>query len=183
MSAAFVLRMFGALRLETGSESYTKFPTKRSALVLARLAVSKNQTVGRDELAEQLWPDDFLDLTRLRLRQELRRLRQSIGELDKHIRTDRQWIEIEPGRLTTDVEMFDVALVESQNANDVEAKVLCLRRAVDLLYGPFLTGFQEPWVIAMRHDYEEKARRAWLGLADSLQTLDEPEEALRATMN
>lgn len=183
MSVAFVLRMFGALRLEAGKESYTKFPTKRSALILARLAVSKDQSVGRDELAEQLWPDDFLDLTRLRLRQELRRLRQSIGELDKFIRTDRQWVELEPGCLTTDVQMFESALTASQNSEDIEQKVMCLRRAVDLLNGPFLAGFQEPWVLAIRRDYEEKARKAWLALADALQTLAEPEEALRATMN
>jgi len=183
MSAAFVLRLFGALRLETGNESYTKFPTKRSALILARLAVSKDTTVGRDELAEQLWPDDFLDLTRLRLRQELRRLRQAIGALDAHIRADRQWVEIEPGCLITDVQMFDDAIASSNSAVDIQSKVDWLTKAVDLLNGPFLAGFQEPWVLAFRRDYEEKARRAWLALAEGLLALGDVDAALRATMN
>lgn len=183
MSAAFVLRMFGALRLETGTESYTKFPTKRSALILVRLAVSKDHAVGRDELAEQLWPDDFLDLTRLRLRQELRRLRQSIGDLDRCLRTDRQWVEIEPGRLTTDLQIFDEAVTAAQIALDPGAKASRLSEAVGLLNGPFLAGFQEPWVLAIRRDYEEKARRAWLSLADALQALGQTDEALRATMD
>lgn len=174
--------MFGALRLETGSERLTKFQTKRSALILARLAISKGQHIGRDELAEQLWPDDFLDVTRLRLRQELRRLRQTVGVFGDHLRTDRQWIEIEPGLLTSDVQMFDSAILSASMASDPESKRISLTEAVLLLNGPFLPGFQDPWVLATRREYEEKARRAWLDLADAHQALGDNDEALKATL-
>jgi DNA-binding SARP family transcriptional activator len=183
MSAAFVLRMFGALRLETCSESLTKFQTKRSALILARLAISKGQHIGRDELAEQLWPDDFLDVTRLRLRQELRRLRQTVGTFGDHLRTDRQWVEIEPGILTSDVEKFDLAILAVSMTSDPVDKVSRLTEAVSLLDGPFLAGFQDPWVLATRREYEDKARRAWLDLADTHQALGDHDEALRATVS
>ena len=183
MSVSFVLRLFGALRLESGAECYTKFPTKRSALILARLAISRENRVGRDELAEMLWPDDFQDLTRLRLRQELRRLRQSIGGLDGHLFSDRQWVEIESGFLMTDLQMFDEAIAASQLTEDTKERANKLQAAVELLSGPFLTGYQEPWVVAIRREYEDKARRAWLSLADVLQGIGEVEESLRATMN
>ena len=182
MSAAFVLRMFGALRLETGSESLTKFQTKRSALILARLAIARGQHIGRDELAEQLWPDDFLDVTRLRLRQELRRLRQVVGPFGDHLRTDRQWIEVEPGFLTTDVEQFDSAIATANSTHDPAERLARLLEAVDLLGGPFLAGFQDPWVLATRRDYEEKSRRAWLDLADAFHTVGHFDEALKANL-
>ena len=183
MSGASVLRMFGALRLETGEDCLSKFPTKKSALLLARLAIARNNTIGRDELAEQLWPDDFLDQTRLRLRQELRRLRQVVGDFGSHLHSDRQHVEIEPGYLITDIQMFDEAMAASNDASDTQARANCLLRAVGFLSGPFLAGYQEPWILAIRRDYEDKARRAWLGFADSLQELGDVNEALRATMN
>lgn len=75
--SGFTLRMFGQMSLEGGHRLLTKFPTKRSALLLACLAVARGHKIGRDELAETLWPDDYLDLTRIRLRQELRRRGES----------------------------------------------------------------------------------------------------------
>jgi tetratricopeptide (TPR) repeat protein len=99
------------------------------------------------------------------------------------LRTDRQWVEIEPGRLTTDLQIFDEAVTAAQIALDPGAKASRLSEAVGLLNGPFLAGFQEPWVLAIRRDYEEKARRAWLSLADALQALGQTDEALRATMD
>ncbi|MDR3689853.1 MAG: BTAD domain-containing putative transcriptional regulator [Fimbriimonas sp.] len=179
----FLLRMFGPMVLERGAKRQTKFPTKRSALLLARLAVARDRRVCRDELAEMLWPDDYLDLTRIRLRQELRRLRQAIDGLGCCLRSDRQWVEIEPGCLTTDVQAFDKALVCASVALTTASKIEYLNRAVALLGGPFLAGHQEPWVHATRRTYSEKARRAWLSLADAHQELGEHEKALDATIN
>jgi len=174
--------MFGAMTLESADRRQTKFPTKRSALILARLAIEPEQRLGRDELAGFLWPDDFLDITRVRLRQEIRRLKQALEPLGDYIRADRQWVEIEPGRLTTDISAFDAAIRGSLAAQDTDEKAAALTRAVQLVNGSFLAGFQEPWVLAMRRTYEEKARRAWLDLADAHQALGAEEAALNATI-
>jgi len=182
-NGGYVLRLFGAMALECGSTRITKFPTRKAALLLARLAVARDQRIGRDELAELLWPDDFLDQTRIRLRQELRRLRQVVGGFGCCLRADRQWVEIEPGCLTTDVQAFDAAIAASNSAIDTVSKAEGLSAAVEYLHGPFLAGYQEPWVHATRRNYDEKARRAWLALADAYQSLDAHEEALDATIN
>lgn len=183
MSCAYRLRMFGALTLETDLTSITKFPTQRSALILARLAISKGAAISRDELAEQLWPDDFQDQTRLRLRQELSRLRQSSGDLGACIHADRQWVQIEADCLATDTEEFDEAIATAKSTTTSAERAACLTRALDLLRGPFLAGYKEPWVLALRRDYEEKARRAWLDLADAHLAMGQSESALRATLN
>ena len=182
-SGGFVLRMFGPLILESGDRQQTKFPTKRSALLLACLAVARDHRIGRDELAEMLWPDDYLDLTRIRLRQELRRLRQAVEGFGCCLRSDRQWVEIEPGCLYTDVQAFDAAMVSATVALNTHSKVEYLNKAVSLLNGPFLSGHQEPWVHATRRTYNEKARRAWMALADAHQSLNDHERALDATIN
>ncbi len=183
MSSEFVLRMFGALRLEAGTESISKFPTKRSALLLARVAVARDGSLGRDELAELLWPDDYLDVTRLRLRQELRRLRQAVGPFGDYIRADRQWIEIEAGVLRTDAGQLDEAAIAGLAAEDPLERVRHLQRAIDLYGGPFLAGFQEPWVLSVRRDYEDKIRKIWLELADALQLTGDEEAAIRANVS
>jgi len=181
--SGFTLRMFGQMSLEGGHRLLTKFPTKRSALLLACLAVARGHKIGRDELAETLWPDDYLDLTRIRLRQELRRLRIAVGDFGTFISADRQWIEIEPGKLATDLQQFDDALGAATLAQSPELRVKFLLRAVSLLNGPVLGGFQEPWVHAIRRTYAEKARRAWLNLADTYQGMGEVDKALDATIN
>lgn len=179
----YLLRLFGPMVLEGGDRLYTKFPTKRSALLLACLAVARSQRIGRDELAEMLWPDDYLDLTRIRLRQELRRLRQAVDGFENCLNADRQWVEIEPGCLRTDVQEFDDAIAAANLAQTVEGRIHQLTRAVELLNGPFLAGHQDPWVHATRRTYGEKARRAWLSLADAYQEQDQNERALDATIN
>ncbi len=166
-----------------GAESVAKFPTKRSAFILARLALAKSHRVGRDELTQQLWPDDFLDITRVRLRQELTRLKQSIGDLGAHLRADRQVVEIDHGCLTTDVQMFEDHISASDAAADDADRTRLLAEAVQLLHGPFMAGYQEPWVLATRRAYEEKARRAWLRLAESYAAQANDDEALLATFN
>ena len=183
MAERFVLRTFGALALESDGQHISKFSTKKCALLLARLAAEKDQRIGRDRLAEILWPDDYLDLTRQRLRQELRRLKSDAGEFGAFIRADRQWIEIEPDALTTDAIQFDELITAAEKTEDQQLRVQLLEHAVALMQGPFLTGFAEPWVSAIRRSYEEKARRAWLALADAHEANGDPDRALSATMN
>ncbi len=176
------LRLFGPLTLEVGDQKQSRFPTKRSALLLAALAISREQRVGRDELAEMLWPDDYLDLTRMRLRQELRRLRMAVEGFGCFLRADRQWVELETGSLLTDVQDFDRSLAGAAVALDPSSKLAHLQRVVALSCGTFLSGHHEPWVQATRRNYSEKARRACLALAETLDLLGNHEGALEATI-
>ena len=182
-TGTYALKMFGTMTFEGRDCKLTKFATKRSALILARLAVSREQKIGRDELAELLWPDEYLDQTRLRLRQELLRLRQALGQFGTCLRTDRNWVELESGLITTDVLEFDSCLASAAIAQDVHAKIASLTQAVSLLRGPFLAGQQDPWVQATRRSYGEKGRFAWLTLAESLQSTGAHGKALEATHN
>lgn len=183
MAAEYLLRMFGGLQLVCHDEKVSKFATKRCALILARLAVEPDHRISRDELIEFLWPDVYADVARQRLRQELRRLRESTGDFGRSIRADRQWIELEPDSLTTDIHAFDQTLAAAERATSASAKVILLREAVGMLRGPFLAGYSDPWLVALRRDYEERGRRAWLSLADQLEAIGQADDALAATIN
>jgi DNA-binding response OmpR family regulator len=58
---------------------YMEFATKRSALLLIRLALWPRRTFSRASLCELLWPDDDPQATRGLLRNELARLKRSLG--------------------------------------------------------------------------------------------------------
>src|SRR5690348_8864080 len=107
MGAQWNVKLFGGLRVSGPDLEITRFPTKRSGLLLARLALSRNGSLSRDDLAEALWPDDFLDSTRVRLRQELNRLRETLGPAAEIIEADRSWIKIDFEKVVVDAREFD----------------------------------------------------------------------------
>ncbi|MDR3688215.1 MAG: BTAD domain-containing putative transcriptional regulator [Fimbriimonas sp.] len=142
--------------------------------------MARNKRVGRDELAELLWPEDFIDQSRARFRQELLRLRKHVGDFGKSIESDREWVGIESGILTTDVELFDQWLLAASTASNPAIKANYLSRAVSLFTGPFLEGSQEPWVQIQRRAYLDKARSAWIELAEAFQTSGDRKLAMDA---
>lgn len=153
------LNLLGGLSLERGGVTIDQFPTRRAAMILARLALSRNGAVGRDELAEELWPEDYLDTTRLRLRQELKRLRGALSQAKDLIDADRTWIRIDLERVEIDCREFehDFALAQAAEGH---RKASLLERACSLYKGPLLPELSEHWVFASRTDFLEKLETA-----------------------
>ena len=75
------LCLFGQLRVVGEDKVIDSFATRRSALMLGRLGVARDHSMSRSDLADILWPEDYFDATRLRLRQELTRLRRSLDSM------------------------------------------------------------------------------------------------------
>lgn len=167
-SCPFVLRMFGGLSLEGPNGTLTRFPTRRSALILTCLALARGQRVHRDELSETLWPDEDADWARMRLRQELLRVRQATGEFSTRLRADRTYVEIEPGSLTTDVSAFEDAIREAATAHDAQQRIRFLKLAVSIASEPLLAGQTDSWAHSLRRHYSEKVLAAWLQLGEAL---------------
>src|SRR5262245_14175720 len=65
------VELFGRLTARLGDVTLTHFETRKTAALLALLALRPQRTHPRDELAEQLWPEEDWDATRNRLRQAL----------------------------------------------------------------------------------------------------------------
>ena len=180
MSPAVNLHLFGRLRVEVEDWTVDRFPTRRCALLLARVATLRNRRISRDELAETLWPDDFPDVTRTRLRQELRRLRDALGRAESVLQSDRQWVWLDGEAITLDLDRFDSEIRRSERAETPDQRREALTLATSLARDAFLSGYLEPWVVPLRHEYAERTRQAWLGLAQVAEDAGDLDSAVLA---
>jgi DNA-binding SARP family transcriptional activator len=138
--------------------------------------------MGRDELAEELWPDEYLDVTRVRLRQELRRLRESLGAFGHIIDADRQWVSLVAKDIAVDVWEFDAAMRNASIAEDSERRIQQYDLATKQVTGPFLAGYLEPWTLSVRQSYAERVRQAWLALAEAQEAGSLLDEAIESSL-
>src|SRR5689334_203321 len=144
------IRLFGPLRVERGTTTLDRFETRRSAQLLARLALSRNPRMLRADLADLLWPEDFYDATRVRLRQELSRLRRALGEADPVVLADPEFVALDASAVEVDLSLFESELRAARVAEDPSIKTAKLERALELADDEFLSGWDEDWVVAER---------------------------------
>jgi len=171
-AGAWSIQLFGGLRVTGPNTEISRFPTKRSALLLARLALSRSGSVSRDDLAEMLWPDDFLDSTRLRLRQELNRLRETLGGAAEIVEADRSWIKLDLEKVTIDAREFDRLANRSATTDQDVA------RALELYGSPLLPEQSEDWVQAQRQEYQSRYLSILIKHAESLLAAGKPQDAV-----
>lgn len=154
----FELRI-GGVRAEPGG--------RKLAALLCVLAL--DGTVGRERLAELLWPDAEPEAARLSVRQALWRLRQVVGDV---LISSRYAAQLDLSRVEVDAPQF---LARARYAPPLDT----LRR-----YGPFLDGLTlegealEAWADAHRETYRRQATRA---LSELLRTLPPGEGLEEAT--
>jgi hypothetical protein len=156
--------LFGGLRVAGPTEEIAHFPTRRAAMILVRVALSSRKQVSRDELADLLWPDEFLDTTRPRLRQELSRLKAALGSASEILRIDRTWVGLDITVAETDLDAVRSAIL-SGNADRIAA-------ARDLASGPLLPEWNETWLLGE----QEAASELLAKLRDQKRT-DPPRES------
>jgi predicted ATPase/DNA-binding SARP family transcriptional activator len=179
--ADWAIHMFGGLRVTGPGIEIDRFPTKRAALLLARVALSRSGMIARDDLAGILWPDDFLDATRLRLRQELNRLKQGLGPAADIISADRSWVRLDLARTVVDAREFERSL-SNVAADSPEVRRESRSRALELYAGPLLPEQIEDWVQAERHDLHAKLLAALIEQTEELIALGRAEDALASAL-
>src|SRR5947208_16462120 len=87
------IELFGGPRVRAEDGTVTSLQAKPGAL-LALLCLKVRQRRTREELAESLWPDEFPDVTRARLRVALSSLKNAIPGGNDLIVADKQSIWI-----------------------------------------------------------------------------------------
>src|SRR5438876_7932855 len=104
------IELFGGIKALGGSTVVSHFETRRSACLLAYLAYYRGRLHPREVLAEMLWPDEDVDVTRDRLRQSLAAIKRAIEpEICSNgsvIKTDRTEVGLCEEVVETDVEQF-----------------------------------------------------------------------------
>jgi len=178
MSAAWRIRQFGTVTIEGPGFEVGRaavFGTQRSAKILSLLALVRNGQMRREDLADALWPDDFYDATRLRLRKELSRLRQTLGPAADALEGDSDTIGLRLSAFTTDLQVLRQGLDLTPNDPTREVR---LREAAEAVAGPFLPGWEDPWAVAERRAAEGLKCQVLLTLAQIFLAQGSHEEAL-----
>lgn len=116
--------------------------------MLSLVALTRSGRISRERLAEQLWPDDFFDATRLRLRQELHRLKKTLGDDGEVIGSSATEIWVDRTLITTDLETLEVAIVSGERIDE------------RLLLEPLLPEWDDEWVASYRSQAEKLQIRA-----------------------
>lgn len=133
-SQTHTLQVLGGLRLATVDGRTVELPTRKSALLLAYLAVPAGAAHARDKLADLLWPTSGEEQARGSLRHALAALRKVLGA--DSIETQRDSIRLRPGILAVDLDAV-AAVAEGRLAPDVGEGRL---PAASLWPGTFLDG-------------------------------------------
>ena len=139
-------------------------PGRQSMAILACLGVSEDLAMARDRLAELIWPGRGEQADNS-LRQELNRLRRSVGEaLEPTAHAGPQPVQLNPARIDVDVGRFRAAAAGPGGGSE----------AIALYRGPLLEGFplrpHEPlgdWIGANREHLSNAARALMLRLLRS----------------
>src|SRR5258707_8417773 len=134
--------MLGGLRVHQGDRAVTRFETRRAAILLSRLAYYLHRSHPREELMEMLWPDEDIEVTRLRFRQVLTTLRRTLessgASSDTILLADRSTIQLSAGAVSTDVHLFENTLRSAAKTEDVARRVQRLLSATELYSGELL---------------------------------------------
>jgi len=172
------LRLFGRIELQHGPVAIRDFPTKRCALILGRLAFAHQHRMSREQLAEVLWPGDPYELSRGRMRKELSRLQQTLGEQRRILLSDGEFLELDTENLEIDVKRFEFLSAKTVESADPEAR---LREMVALSREPFLAEADDDWIQIERLRLKALRTRALVELSRLLFDAGRSEEALAFT--
>ena len=154
MDTPWRIRLLGALRVETGETTISRFATSRVAVLLARLALYPQRAHSREELADLLWPEADLGAGRLNLRVAIASLRRQLepppispGSI---LLADRSFIGLNPDAFRCDVSEFEAAWAKASRAASPLAKRDALAEAAALYGGDLLPGFYDDWIAEER---------------------------------
>ncbi len=150
------LRLFGVLQLERDDGRVIRLPTKKTAALLAYLALSQNQPHARAKLATLLWDRGLEVQARDSLRQVLSQLRKAFApDFEDCLATTGDTVELNLRRIPLDTARFEAFAAGTQISD--------LEQAAKLYRGPILEGFDvraaefDAWLRATREQYHERA--------------------------
>ena len=172
------LCLFGIPRIEIGTVRLDQFPTKRCVHLLARLAMAHQRQMSRAHLADVLWPDSFFEEARPRLRQELVRLRRTLGDLERVLVTSADSIRLDLSNLELDVELFERQVRAARQSEDPVQRQALLAQAVEIAGSPFIADAAEDWILIERIRLNVARYGALVELGNLLLEEGKPNEAL-----
>jgi len=150
------IRILGGLEITSSAGEPVRLPTRKTALLLAALALAGGKGVPRQTLCDAFWTDRGESQARSSLRQALAAIRRVVSKAESGIRTegDLDAIGLVASPQVVDVQLFDHLVDKGEPAH--------LAGAADCYQGDVLAGFAVPepldqWFAPHRRSYRRKA--------------------------
>jgi predicted ATPase/DNA-binding SARP family transcriptional activator len=148
------IELLGGFRVRCGRRTITRFRTRKTGVLLARLACDPHQSHSREALTDLLWPEAGPIAGRHSFSQALSSLRVQIehpavrsGPL---LVADRDIVRLDPSAAAIDVQEFREALRAARSATDPAQQKHLLVKAVELYRGELLPGYYDDWILRER---------------------------------
>ena len=136
MNAPWYIALLGGLRIQPAVDAppdVARFRTRKTATLLAFLAVHPDRAHPREELIDLHWPDAGQEPGRLSLRTALASLRRQLEPpgvpMNAVLVADRINVHLDPRAFTTDVKAFEAAVARART-NPQEPAVVQVRLMV-----------------------------------------------------
>jgi DNA-binding SARP family transcriptional activator len=158
---SYRVQLCGALVVEgDGQRLETRLPGRQGRLLFAYLVVNRHRVVGRDELAEAVWPDQLPSAPANALNALISKTRRAFGPtaLD-----GRSYLQLHLDPAWVDVEAAAAAIHRAESAVALESWARAWGPALVALFvteRDFLPGDDAPWIDEQRRHLGEIRVRA-----------------------
>jgi LuxR family maltose regulon positive regulatory protein len=173
------IRAFGKAQVRVNGKLVTNTDWQaRSVRELFFYFLHASDTLTKEQIGADLWPEVTPRQLKLRFKNNLYRLRRAVGPetilWDKDLYRFNQDLDYE-----YDVETFKTQLGKARAAKGVLERIQHYQEAVDQIKGPYLNDFESTWILPERERLEQDYLRALLSLAKLLLQIEKNEEALQ----
>ncbi len=170
--------MFGKFSYNV-NDLHVHIRTKPAQALFARLSIHPGQPIDRTRLARDLWEELDYSVSGNRLRTTLIILKRAL-EPRILVEADRQSIWINGESTKSDFSLAETTLTKVRVLQDLDDELETLHRLLDIIDQPFLLGFEESWVIAIRTTWLEHRVTSLLRVAQIQEDLGFLNEAVSA---
>ena len=164
LSTPWRIELFGRLRVSRDERVFERFPTQRTASLLAYLAYHASRSHTREFLADMFWPGADIQSGRHSLRQAIVFLRSALEPPESPrgavLITGRETVRLNPAAVSTDVLAFAAAIRNASSAEDEPGRFAWLTTAIDTYSGELLPDNYDDWALRERHRLAEIYRKA-----------------------
>lgn len=177
---AWRVQLFGEPHASFGGTKATFPSVRRATLLFIRLASSSRRIWSRDELCEILWPDEYVDVARDRLRQTLALLNKSLRETGgpSPLLSTKTTLALDHENVEIDANLFSRSLLVARTTSDTQSRINAFEKAMTFAKAPFAEGYLEEWVRQIRSTFAHDLHSARLELANLFWASDQVESAI-----
>lgn len=150
--AGLIIRSFGRAEVAVNGRMIAMSDWKtKSVRDLFFYFLFKQDALTKEQIGEDLWPE-MTDPQALksRFKDEIYRLRRAVGKnaivFDEVYYSFNRMLDYE-----YDVEVFKSYLTRARKARDVNKRIECFQKAVDIVQGPYLNEVNATWAMDERH--------------------------------